>query len=62
RLKTRLAADVDDDARGVLRFLGHWRARLAGAFIMLPDARTAQAERILRELAGARTAAADPRP
>ncbi len=50
RLKARLAADVDDDARGVLRFLGHWRSRLAGAFVMLPDDRTVQAERILREL------------
>lgn len=50
RLKTLLAADPDQDAKGVLRFLAHWRDRLAGVVLMLPDGRTAQAEVIARAL------------
>jgi 5,10-methylene-tetrahydrofolate dehydrogenase/methenyl tetrahydrofolate cyclohydrolase/methionine synthase I (cobalamin-dependent)/5,10-methylenetetrahydrofolate reductase len=50
RLKQRLAADPDEDAKGVLRFLSHWRERLAGVCLMLPDERTAQAEAIVRAI------------
>jgi 5,10-methylene-tetrahydrofolate dehydrogenase/methenyl tetrahydrofolate cyclohydrolase/methionine synthase I (cobalamin-dependent) len=50
RLKGRLAADPDEDAKGVLRFLAHWRKRLSGVCLMLPDERTAQAEIIIRAL------------
>jgi 5,10-methylenetetrahydrofolate reductase len=55
RLKDLLAADPEEDARGVLRFLAHWRDRLAGVMLMLPDARTASAERVI---AGVRDLAA----
>jgi hypothetical protein len=50
RLKGRLSADPDEDAKGVLRFLAHWRQRLSGVCLMLPDERTAQAELIIRAL------------
>ncbi len=50
RLKGRLSADPDEDAKGVLRFLGHWRQRLSGVCLMLPDERTAQAEIVIRAL------------
>jgi homocysteine S-methyltransferase len=46
-LKRRLATDPSDDARGVQRFLHHWRHRLAGAVLMVSDEHTAQAEKIL---------------
>ncbi len=54
RLKRRLAVDPDEDAKGVLRFLAHWRERLAGVVLMLPDERTAQAEAIVRAIRSAR--------
>jgi methylenetetrahydrofolate dehydrogenase (NADP+)/methenyltetrahydrofolate cyclohydrolase len=50
RLKGRLSADPDEDTKGVLRFLSHWRQRLSGVCLMLPDERTAQAEIIIRAL------------
>ncbi len=50
RLKQRLSADPDEDAKGVLRFLAAWRSRLAGVCLLLPDERTAQAELIIRAL------------
>ena len=50
RLKQRLANDPDEDAKGVLRFLAHWRERLAGVWLMLPDERTRQAEAIVRAI------------
>jgi 5,10-methylenetetrahydrofolate reductase len=50
RLVERLAEDPDEDVRGVLRFLGHWRDRLAGVCLMLPDERSEQAAAILEEL------------
>jgi 5,10-methylene-tetrahydrofolate dehydrogenase/methenyl tetrahydrofolate cyclohydrolase/methionine synthase I (cobalamin-dependent)/5,10-methylenetetrahydrofolate reductase len=53
RLKHRLAVDPDEDAKGVLRFLGHWRERLAGVWLMLPDERTRQAEAIVRAIRAA---------
>lgn len=49
-LRKRLAIDPTNDARGVERFLHHWRGRLAGAVLMLPDDRTTQAEAIVRSL------------
>jgi 5,10-methylenetetrahydrofolate reductase len=52
RLTSRLAADPDEDAKGVLRFLAAWRSRLAGVCLMLPDDRTAQAEAVIRALRG----------
>ncbi len=53
RLKSRLAGDPDEDAKGVLRFLAHWRERLAGVWLMLPDERTRQAEAIVRAIRSA---------
>lgn len=50
RLKQRLAADPDEDRRGVLRFLQHWRSRLAGVCLLLPDERTDAATAVLAEL------------
>jgi hypothetical protein len=50
RLKDLLAADPGADAAGVLRFLGHWRSRLAGVWISLADERTAPAETVLRAI------------
>ena len=50
RLKQRLSADPDEDAKGVLRFLAAWRNRLAGVCLLLPDERTRQAEAIIRAL------------
>jgi methylenetetrahydrofolate dehydrogenase (NADP+) / methenyltetrahydrofolate cyclohydrolase len=48
-LKRRLAADPASDVRGAASFLAHWRGRIAGACVLLPDARTEQAERLLRQ-------------
>ncbi|GDY11777.1 hypothetical protein LBMAG53_06550 [Planctomycetota bacterium] len=48
RLKDLLAADPGADAAGVLKFLRHWRSRLAGVWISLADERTAPAEAVLR--------------
>lgn len=50
RLKELLAADPERDQRGVLRFLGHWRARLAGVVVLLPDGRSGPAAAVLRGL------------
>ena len=50
RLRARLRDNPDEDSAGVLRFLRHWRDRLAGVIMMLPDHRTAQAEAVLRGL------------
>ncbi len=50
KLKQRLTADPDEDAKGVLRFLSAWRSRLAGVCLLLPDERTAQAEVVIRAL------------
>ena len=50
RLRMRLRENPDEDSAGVLRFLGHWRDRLSGVMLMLPDQRTAQAEAVLRGL------------
>lgn len=50
KLKQRLTADPDEDAKGVLRFLTAWRSRLAGVCLLLPDERTAQAEAVIRAL------------
>ncbi len=50
RLKQRLSADPDEDAKGVLRFLAAWRSRLSGVCLLLPDERTAQAEIVIRAL------------
>ena len=50
KLKQRLTADPDEDAKGVLRFLSAWRSRLAGVCLLLPDERTAQAEAVIRAL------------
>jgi hypothetical protein len=49
-LKRRLSADPEEDARGVLRFLHHWRSRLAGVCLLLPDARVDAAERVIAAL------------
>jgi len=51
RLKALLAGDPDRDVRGVLRFLRHWRDRLAGVCLLLPDERTEAAERVLTAVA-----------
>ncbi|TVR13308.1 MAG: hypothetical protein EA401_07055 [Planctomycetota bacterium] len=48
RLRDRLAENPDEDVAGVLRFLQHWRQRLSGVILLLPDERTAQAEAVLR--------------
>jgi 5,10-methylene-tetrahydrofolate dehydrogenase/methenyl tetrahydrofolate cyclohydrolase/methionine synthase I (cobalamin-dependent)/5,10-methylenetetrahydrofolate reductase len=50
RLKSRLSSDPDEDAKGVLRFLSAWRARLGGVCLLLPDERTRQAEAVIRAL------------
>ena len=50
RLKDLLAADPGADAAGVLKFLRHWRSRLAGVWISLADERTAPAETVLRAI------------
>jgi len=47
RLKQRLRSDPHEDVAGVLRFLAHWRNRLAGVCLLLPDERTAAAEQVL---------------
>jgi homocysteine S-methyltransferase len=49
-LKQRLAAAPESDVAGAVGFLRHWRSRLAGAFVLLPDGRTRQAEALLRAL------------
>jgi 5,10-methylenetetrahydrofolate reductase len=49
-LKKRLAADPDEDVKGVLRFLTYWRSRLAGVCLLLPDDRTQPAEAVLRAI------------
>ena len=49
-LKRRLTVDPEEDARGVLRFLHHWRERLAGVCLLLPDARVDAAERVIAAL------------
>lgn len=48
KLKKRLAADPDEDVKGVVRFLTYWRSRLAGVCLLLPDDRTQPAEAVLR--------------
>lgn len=48
RLKRRLEQDPAQDVAGVLRFLRHWRTRLGGLSLLLPDARTEQAEAVVR--------------
>jgi methylenetetrahydrofolate dehydrogenase (NADP+) / methenyltetrahydrofolate cyclohydrolase len=50
KLKQRLSADPDEDAKGVLRFLAAWRSRLAGVCLLLPDERTEQAGIVIRAL------------
>ncbi len=50
RLKQRLVLDPAEDLRGVQRFLAHWRDRLAGVTLLLPDGRTTAAEAVLRSL------------
>jgi len=50
RLKRRLAEDPDEDVRGVLRFLGAWHERLAGACLILPDERVDAAAKVLAGL------------
>ncbi|MDA3959218.1 MAG: homocysteine S-methyltransferase family protein [Planctomycetota bacterium] len=47
RLRQRLCSDPDEDVAGVLRFLGAYRHRLAGACLLLPDARTDAAVQVL---------------
>jgi len=54
KLKRRLRADPGEDANGVLRFLGHWRSRLSGVCLLLPDGRTAAAEHVLRGISSVR--------
>ena len=49
-LHDRLAADPDEDVRGVLRFLSAWRGQVAGLCVLVPDARTGPAEMVLRSL------------
>ena len=49
-LHDRLAADPDEDVRGVLRFLSAWRGQVAGLCVLVPDARTGPAETVLRSL------------
>ncbi len=49
-LHDRLAADPGEDVRGVLRFLSAWRGQVAGLCVLVPDARTAPAETVLRSL------------
>ncbi|MFW5846271.1 MAG: SDR family NAD(P)-dependent oxidoreductase, partial [Planctomycetota bacterium] len=48
RLKDLLAADPEEDIRGVLRFLRHWRSRLGGCCLLLPDTQTAAARQVLQ--------------
>ncbi|MFW5845585.1 MAG: homocysteine S-methyltransferase family protein [Planctomycetota bacterium] len=50
RLKARLRQDPEEDRRGVLRFLRHWRKRLAGVCLLLPDARSDAARAVLAAL------------
>jgi hypothetical protein len=50
RLKERLVRDPGDDVRGVGRFLAHWRDRLAGVCVHVPDGRTAGAESLIAAL------------
>ena len=47
-LKLRLAADPASDVRGAARFLAHWRSRISGVCVLLPDDRTQQAEGLLQ--------------
>lgn len=47
KLKQRLSADPGEDVAGVLRFLAHWRERLAGVCLLIPDERTAAAEAVI---------------
>lgn len=49
-LKQRLSAAPESDVAGAVGFLRHWRSRLAGAFVLLPDGRTRQAEALLNAL------------
>lgn len=39
RLKERLRNDPEEDVRGVLRFISHWRDQLAGVCLILPNER-----------------------
>lgn len=50
RLRQRLAEHPDEDIEGVLRFLSHWRSRLAGACLILPDERTAAPMQVMAGL------------
>ncbi len=47
-LKRRLAEDPASDVRGAARFLSHWRGRISGICVLLPDDRTQQAEGLLQ--------------
>ena len=46
----RLSQDPEEDVRGVLNFLGHWRDRLAGVCLVLPDERTNAATAVVAGL------------
>jgi methylenetetrahydrofolate dehydrogenase (NADP+) / methenyltetrahydrofolate cyclohydrolase len=50
KLKRRLADNPDEDVRGVLKFLAHWRQRLAGVCLLMPDERTRVAELVLKSI------------
>jgi len=47
-LKQRLAADPASDVHGAARFLAHWRQRISGACVLVPDSRTTAAESLIR--------------
>ena len=51
RLRRRLAEDPNDDIRGVLRFLSHWRHKLAGVCLICPDERTQAQVAVVEALA-----------
>jgi methylenetetrahydrofolate dehydrogenase (NADP+)/methenyltetrahydrofolate cyclohydrolase len=48
-LKRRLAADPQSDVHGAARFLAHWRTRISGACVLVPDGRTAAAEALIHQ-------------
>jgi len=50
RLRDRLREHPEEDLEGVLRFLHHWRRRLAGVHLILPDRRADAAAAILGAL------------
>ncbi len=50
RLKQRLRENPNEDVAGVVRFLGHWRTRLAGVCVLATDERTGPAETVIRAL------------